>query len=199
MSSKTNFFRKNLISGILILVPFAAIVWLCVFIINILGGVKHFLPYAIRNSENFFIRTSVSISVVIFILLFIVFVGWVSRKFIGRHILSFLDDMIAKVPMLRSVYSAIKQIINIFSNKNDQFKAVCLVEFPRKGIKSIAFVTNEIKLSGQKYFTVFVPTTPNPTSGFTLLLKSEEIEHMDMSIEDAFRIIISMGVLPPVA
>ncbi|MEI6092183.1 MAG: DUF502 domain-containing protein [bacterium] len=199
MASSTTLFRRNFISGVLILVPFAAILWLCVFIINFLGGVKRFLPYPISNPDNFFIRIAVSLSLVIIILLFIVFVGWVSRKFIGRHVLSFLDDMIAKVPMLRSLYGAIKQIINMFSSNKDQFKSVCLIEFPRKGVKTIAFVTNEITLAGQKYFTVFVPTTPNPTSGFTLLVKEEEINRIEMSIEVAFKTIISMGVLPPAA
>jgi uncharacterized membrane protein len=195
MKGRIKGFRNNLISGVLVLVPFAAIVWLCVFIINVMGGMNNYHPLFIRNSENPFVKFMVSLLFIILILLVIAFIGWLSRKFIGRQILSFLDESISRLPMLGTIYGAIKQLVNVFSNKNNQFKAVCLVEFPRKGIRSIGFVTGETVLEGEKYFCVFVPTTPNPTSGFTLLLKGEDFVRVNMSVEAAFKIIVSMGVL----
>ena len=190
-------FRNNFISGALILIPVTVIIWLSIFMINLLGGVRNILPNSISNSSNDLVRFLASLFMLILIVLFIVVVGWLSRKIIGRQLISFVDETIGKIPVLRSAYKAMKQLIDIFSGKNDQFKAVCLVEFPRKGAFSYGFITGETNLQGKKYFYVFVPTTPNPTSGFTVLFEQSEVTRVDISVEEAFKTIITMGVLSP--
>jgi len=187
--------RKNFISGTLVLIPVAVIVWLSIFLIDILGGVRNILPNSISNSSNYFVRLSSSLFVLIFIVFLIIVVGWLSRKFIGKQIISLVDDTINRIPLIRSIYRAMKQLIDVFSGKNEQFKAVCLIEFPRKGLRSYGFITGETILEGKKYFYVFVPTTPNPTSGFTVLAEQEDIVRVNVSVEEAFKAIISMGVL----
>jgi len=195
MQEKLKIFRNNFIGGIFILIPVTAIVWLCIFLINTLGGVRNILPNSISESSNYFIRMSSSLIVLVFIVIFIAVVGWLSRKIIGKQLITFMEETINKIPVLRSAYGAIKQMVDIFSGKNEQFKAVCLVEFPRKGILAFGFITGETKIKDKKYFYVFVPTTPNPTSGFTMLFEPDDVVNVDYTVEEAFKIIISMGVL----
>lgn len=195
MEHKLKKFRNNFISGVLVLIPVTAIVWLLVFLINVIGGVKNILPNSIAYSSNPFVRLLASLFVLTLIVLFIVAVGWISRRFVGQQLLSFFESAIDKIPVLRSMYKAIKQLIDIFSGKNDQFKAVCLVKFPHAGTLSYAFITGEKEMDGKKYFYVFVPTTPNPTSGFTVLIEQSEVKRLDVSVETAFKTIITMGVL----
>ena len=187
--------RKNFITGILILTPVTIIIWLCIFLINILGGVRNILPDSISDSSNYFIRASSSLFVLLFLFLFIVVAGWLSRKIIGKQLLSFMEETIAKIPILRTAYKAIKQLIDVFSGKSEQFQAVCIIEFPRKGLYSYGFITGETTFEGKKHYHVFVPTTPNPTSGFTVLAELSEVTRVNITVEDAFKIIISMGVL----
>ncbi len=195
MEHKLRTFRNNFISGALILLPVTAIVWLSVFLINMIGGVRNILPDSISNSDNFFVRLLGSLFVLTLIVLFIILVGWLSRRFIGKQLLLFVEGTINKIPVLRSAYKAMKQLIEIFSGKNEQFKAVCLVKFPHAGALSYAFITGEKEINGKKYFYVFVPTTPNPTSGFTVLFEQSEVVRVDTSVETAFKTIITMGVL----
>jgi uncharacterized membrane protein len=187
--------RKNFITGILILTPVTIIIWLCIFLINILGGVRNILPDSISDSSNYFIRASSSVLVLLLIFIFIVAAGWLSRKIIGKQLLSFMEETIAKIPILRTAYKAIKQLIDVFSGKNQQFQAVCIIEFPRKGLHSYGFITGETTFEGKKHYHVFVPTTPNPTSGFTVLAEQSEVTRVNITVEEAFKIIISMGVL----
>lgn len=187
--------RNNFIGGVLILTPVTIIIWLGIFLINLLGGVRNILPNSISDSSNYFIRASSSLVVLLFIFLVVVTVGWLSRKIVGKQLLSFMEESIGKVPVLRTAYKAMKQLIDIFSGKNQQFQAVCLIEFPRKGLHSYGFITGETLFNDKKYYHVFVPTTPNPTSGFTVLAEQAEVTRINISVEEAFKIIISMGVL----
>lgn len=195
MQNNARTFRNNFISGTLILIPVATIVWLSIFVINTLGGVRNILPSSISDSSNPLVRFLSSIIVLSIIIVLITVFGWLSRKLVGKQFISFIEETIARIPVLRSTYKAIKQIIDVFSGKNEQFKAVCLVEFPRKGTKSFAFITGETIFEGKKHFYVFVPTTPNPTSGFTIILEQEEVIRVNVTVEEAFKTIISMGTL----
>ncbi len=187
--------RNNFITGVLILTPVTLIIWLCIFLINVLGGVRNILPNSISNSSNYFVRASSSLIVLTTIFFIIVIAGWLSRKLIGKQLIAFIEETISRVPVLRSAYKAIKQLIDVFSGNNKQFQAVCLIEFPRKGLHSYGFITGETIFDGKKHYHVFVPTTPNPTSGFTVLVEQAEVRRINMTVEDAFKIIISMGVL----
>ncbi len=193
-SKITKSFRNNFISGALVLIPVTIIVWLSVFLLNVLGGVRNILPNSISDSSNYLVRLSSSLFVLIFIVLFVTIVGWLSRKIIGKQLIKFVEEAIAKIPVLRSAYKAIKQLIDIFSGKSDQFKAVCLVEFPRKGVLTYGFITGETVLAEKKCYYVFVSFTP-PTSGFTILVEQTDVIRVDTSVEEAFKTILSMGVL----
>lgn len=187
--------RNNFITGILILTPVTLIIWLCIFLINVLGGVRNILPNSISNSDNYFIRASSSLIVLAVIFFLIVVTGWLSRKIIGKQLISFVEETIGRVPVVRTAYKAIKQLIDVFSGNNEQFQAVCIIEFPRKGLHTYGFITGETMFDGKKHYHVFVPTTPNPTSGFTLLVEQSEVRRVNMTVENALKTIISMGAL----
>lgn len=140
----------------------------------------------------------------IFIVIFGVFiVGVLVRNYVGGKIVAFGENIVYRIPLIRPLYSAVKQLLTaIFSQSNDTFKRVILIEFPRKGIYSIAFVTGmprgEIQeKTHQRVINVFLPTTPNPTSGFYLLIPESEIIPLTMTVEEAFKLLVSGGIVAP--
>jgi uncharacterized membrane protein len=135
---------------------------------------------------------------IITLILFILVVGIISANYFGNRIVRYWDELMQKVPLVRGVYSTVKQVMETFSVKQN-FHGVALVEYPRKGCYSIGFVTGDVPgesvgLIG-KYETVFVPTTPNPTAGFLLLLPEAEVRHLDMTVEQGMKFIISLGLV----
>ena len=149
-----------------------------------------YLPYAIPGIE-------ILISV-----FFITLVGGLSLSFLGKRILKIIDDLFKRIPFLRTIYSAILQMTESFSNKDNDKKSVVLVEYPRKGVWAVGFATKEnksemAKKTNQKLINVFVPTTPNPTSGFLLMFPIDEVIYLDMSFEEASRFIVSAGTSSP--
>lgn len=129
--------------------------------------------------------------------------GLVTRSYIGDKIVSSGENLVDRIPFVRSIYKGIKQISdNMLMDQRSSFKKVVLVEFPRKGIYTIGFVTGmpsvEVqKKTGQNSISVFVPTTPNPTSGYLVIVPEEDLVHMDMSVEEALTFIISVGIITP--
>jgi uncharacterized membrane protein len=122
-----------------------------------------------------------------------------SANYIGRRFVTYSDTLLQKVPLVRGVYTTVKKIMETFSMKHN-FHGVALVEYPRKGCYSVGFVTGDVRgesvgLTG-KFVTVFVPTTPNPTAGFLLILPEDEVTQLDMSVEDGMKFIISIGLVP---
>ena len=135
---------------------------------------------------------------IIISVIFITIVGGISLSFFGRKILKLIDDLFKRIPFLRTVYSAIVQMTKTFSKKDDNQKSVVLVEYPRKGVWAVGFATKEntgemAKKTNKKLINVFVPTTPNPTSGFLLMYPIEDIIYLDMSFEEASKFIVSAG------
>jgi len=131
-------------------------------------------------------------------ILLITFVGGLSLSFLGKRILKFIDDLFKRIPFLRTIYSAILQMTETFSNKDNDKKSVVLVEYPRKGVWAVGFATKEnkgemAKKTNQKLINVFVPTTPNPTSGFLLMFPFDDVIYLDMSFEEASKFIVSAG------
>jgi len=144
------------------------------------------LPYEIPGIE-------ILISVV-----FITIVGGLSLSFLGKRILKLIDDLFKRIPFLRTIYSAIVQMTETFSNKDNDKKSVVLIEYPRKGVWAVGFATKEndgemAKKTNQKLINVFVPTTPNPTSGFLLMFPIDDVIYLDMSFEEASKFIVSAG------
>ena len=144
------------------------------------------MPYAIPGLE-------ILISVII-----ITLIGGLSLSFLGKKVLKLIDDLFKRIPILRTIYSAILQMTETFSNSKNEKKSVVLVEYPRKGVWAVGFATKEnkgemAKKTNQKLMNVFVPTTPNPTSGFLLMFPIEDVIHLDMSFEEASKFIVSAG------
>ena len=137
--------------------------------------------------------TDIIISVVV-----ITIVGGLSLSFLGKRILKLIDDLFKRIPFLRTIYSAILQMTESFSNQDNNKKSVVLVEYPRKGVWAVGFATKENKgemadKTSKKLINVFVPTTPNPTSGFLLMFPVDEVIHLNMSFEEASKFIVSAG------
>lgn len=207
--------RGNFLAGLIIIAPVgltAYLIWTVVGWVD--GWVWPFVPNAYHPEAlvNRFmghpeppIRVNVhGLGVVIF-LFFTVFIGWLGKGILGRSVIRWGEGLVERMPVVRSIYSGVKQIAEtVFSQRDTSFEKACLVEYPRRGIWAIAFISinakGEIyeKLSdGEEYATIFLPTTPNPTSGFLLFLPRADIRELDMSVEDAAKLVISAGLVYP--
>ena len=185
--------RNYFITGVVVLIPIGFTLYLSKILISISSKIipeninpNNYLPYAIPGIE------------IIISILFITIVGGLSLSFLGKKILKLIDDLFKRIPFLRTVYSAILQMTETFSKKDDGKKSVVLIEYPRKGVWAVGFATRENKTemstkTNQKLINVFVPTTPNPTSGFLLMFPADEVIYLDMTFEEASKFIVSAG------
>ena len=191
--SLTLILRNYFITGVVVLIPIGFTLYLTKFVIGISSKIipqninpNNYLPYAIPGIE------------IIISIIFITIVGGLSLSFLGKKILKIIDDLFKRIPFLRTIYSAILQMTESFSNKDSDKKSVVLVEYPRKGVWAVGFATKENKgemseKTNKKLINVFVPTTPNPTSGFLLMFPLDEVIHLNMTFEEASRFIVSAG------
>ena len=189
--------RNNFIAGVVVLIPIGITVYLTLFIIKISSKIlpkelnpNHYLPYDIPGVE------------IIISIILITFIGWLSLSIIGKKLLEIFNNILKRIPILRTIYSAFEQMLEIFNKSDQNTKNVVLVEYPRKGSWAVGFATKENKSeishkSKQNLINVFVPTTPNPTSGFLLMFPKEEVIYLDMSFEEASRFIVSAGSSEP--
>ncbi len=185
--------RNYFITGVVVLIPIGFTLYLSRILIGISSKVipqnlnpNSYLPFAIPGLE------------IIISIIFITIVGGLSLSFLGKKILKLIDDLFKRIPFLRTIYSAILQMTETFSKKDDDKKSVVLVEYPRKGVWAVGFATRENKTEmsakvNKKLINVFVPTTPNPTSGFLLMFPMDEIIYLNMSFEEASKFIVSAG------
>ena len=196
MEKKRSFFsrlRNYFIAGIVVLIPIGITVYLTFFIISISSKIlpkeinpNHYLPYNIPGLE------------IIISLFLITLIGWLSLSFLGKKLLDLFNNVLKKIPILRTIYSAIGQMTQTFTKNDSNKKNVVLIEYPRKGSWAVGFATKdntgEIKSKTKKNLVnVFVPTTPNPTSGFLLMFPKEEVIYLDMTFEEASKFIVSAG------
>ena len=191
--SVTLILRNYFITGVVVLLPIGFTLYLTKFIIGISSKLipqnlnpNSYLPYEIPGIE------------ILISIIFITVVGGLSLSFLGKRVLKLIDDLFKKIPVLRTIYSAILQMTESFSNKDNDKKSVVLVEYPRKGVWAVGFATKEnkgemAKKTNKNLINVFVPTTPNPTSGFLLMFPTDEVIHLNMSFEEASRFIVSAG------
>ena len=189
--------RNNFIAGVVVLIPIGITVYLTLFITKISSKIlpkelnpNHYLPYDIPGVE------------IIISIILITFIGWLSLSFIGKKLLEIFNNILKRIPILRTIYSAFVQMLDIFTKSDENKKNVVLIEYPRKGSWAVGFATKENKSeishkSKQNLVNVFVPTTPNPTSGFLLMFPKEEVIYLDMSFEEASRFIVSAGSSEP--
>ena len=190
--------RNYFIAGIVVLIPIGITLYLTLFIIKISSKIipneinpNSYLPYSIPGLE------------IVIAILIITLIGWLSLSFLGRRILKLVNDIFKKIPFLRTIYSAIGQMTQTFAktNKNNK-KSVVLVEYPRKGSWAVGFATQENRgeissKTNKDLINVFIPTTPNPTSGFLLMFEKSEVKYLDMNFEDASKFIVSAGTSNP--
>lgn len=185
--------RNYFITGVVVLIP----IGFTLYLTKILIGISSNLIPKNLNPNNYLPFDIPGVEILISILL-ITLVGGLSLSFFGKRILKLIDDLFQRIPFLRTVYSAIVQMTETFSKKNDDTKSVVLVEYPRKGVWAVGFATKEntgemADKTNKKLINVFVPTTPNPTSGFLLMFPIEDVIYLNMSFEEASKFIVSAG------
>ncbi len=189
--------RNNFIAGVVVLIPIGITLYLTIFIINISSKLipkeinpNHYLPYNIPGLE------------ILIAILLITIIGWISLSFIGKRLFNFFETILNKIPIIRTIYSAVEQLIETFTSSKSDKKTVVLVEYPRKGVYAVGFATKENtgeirKKAGKELLNVFVPTTPNPTSGFLLMFPKDEVIFLDLTFEEASKFIVSAGSFNP--
>ena len=203
-SKFTSNLRNNFLTGLAVIIPVfitAYLIWSTIGIVD--GWVLPLIPekYALDKFIGIDVK---GIGVIIF-LLFTVFIGSLTKGYFGRTILKSAESLVDRMPVVRSIYNGIKQIAEtVFSQSNNSFERACLVEYPRKGIWAVAFVSTKTKGEvsekigkNKELFSIFLPTTPNPTSGFLLFLPKKDIIFLDMTVEDAAKLVISAGLVTP--
>jgi len=190
-------FRNYFITGVVVLIPIGITTYLTLFIINISSSIlpkeinpNHYLPYNIPGVE-------IIISIVL-----ITIIGWLSLSFLGKKVLNVFNSVLKRIPILRTIYSAIGQMTESFTSNDKEKKNVVLVEYPRKGSWAVGFATKEnsgeiTKKTNKELINVFVPTTPNPTSGFLLMFQKSEVIYLDLTFEEASKFIVSAGTSNP--
>ena len=189
--------RNYFITGIVVLVPIGITLYLTKFFIRISSKL---IPSEI-NPNNYLPILIPGLEIVLAII-FITLIGYLSLSFIGKKILQLFNDLLKRIPILRTIYSAIGQMAETLAPKRKSKKSVVLVEYPRKGSWAVGFATKDnkgeiSKKTNQKLINVFVPTTPNPTSGFLLMFPKEDIIYLDMDFEEASKFIVSAGTSNP--
>ena len=204
--------RNSFLTGLVVIAPVALTIWLIWSVIGWIDGfVLPFIPnlYHPDNILNTIFGQDVAINIrglgVVVFLLFTTFVGWIAKGFLGRSLIRFGENLVRRMPVVRSIYSGVKQIAEtVFAQSDRSFEKACLIEYPRKGIWAIGFISTDAKgevknkvKAKSDLLSVFVPTTPNPTSGFMLFFPRSDVIELDMSIEDAAKLVISAGLVYP--
>ncbi len=185
--------RNNFIAGIVVLIPIGITLYLTLFLIRVSGKIipkeinpNNYLPFDIPGVEIFMA------------LLIITFTGWLSLSFLGKKFFELFNNILKKIPILRTIYSAIGQMTKSFTKTENNQKSVVLLEYPKQGVWAVGFATKENvglikKKLKQEIINVFVPTTPNPTSGFLLMVPKKDLIYLDVSFEQASKFIVSAG------
>jgi len=185
--------RNNFIAGIVVLIPIGITLYLTIFFIRVTGNIipkelnpNNYLPFNIPGVE------------ILIALFFITLIGWLSLSFLGKKFFELFNRILKKIPILRTIYSAIGQMTESFTKTDNKQKSVVLLEYPRKGVWAVGFATKEntgiIKEKvKEELVNVFVPTTPNPTSGFLLMIPKKDLIYLDVTFEQASKFIVSAG------
>jgi uncharacterized membrane protein len=196
--------RSNFFTGIVVILPVALTIWLVWSLVGWVDGVVLPLVPEQIQPEKYIGLNLRGLGLIIF-LVFTILVGWVAKGLIGRSFIRFAESLVERMPVVRSIYSGVKQIAEtVFAQSDRNFEKACLIEYPRRGMWGIGFISTsakgEIKArapGSAEMVTVFLPTTPNPTSGFLLFVPKEDVIELDMSLEDAAKLIISAGLVYP--
>ena len=189
--------RNYFFTGIFVLIPIGITLYLTLFLIKISSKI---LPKELN--PNYYIPYNIPGLEILISLILITIIGWLSLTFIGKRFVLIIEAILNRIPILRTIYSSAEQLIENFSQDKKSQKSVVLVQYPRQGVWAIGFVTKEnsgkIKEAiGQETMNVFVPTTPNPTSGFLLMFPKKDIIFLDLTFEEASKFVVSAGSINP--
>ena len=193
--------RKYLITGLLVWVPLGITILVIKLLVDLLDKTLLLLPQALRPAT--LIGFDIPGLGIILTTLFIFVSGFIITNFAGKRFVLWGEDLLEHIPLVRSIYSALKQVTEtILTSDKNSFRQVVLIEYPRKGIWTIGFQTGDSpdefnQLSKKQLLTIFVPTTPNPTSGYILMMPEEDVQKLDMDVEDALKMVMSLGVVTP--
>ncbi|MBW7902394.1 MAG: DUF502 domain-containing protein [Rhodocyclaceae bacterium] len=195
--------RRYFVTGLLIWVPLAITAWVLSLIVGTLDQSLHLLPLTIHPKR--WLGFDLPGAGVVLTLLIIFVTGVLAANFIGQHLVVWWERLLARIPVVNSIYKSVKQVSDtLFSPSGNAFRKALLVQYPRQGAWTIAFLTGQpggdvVNHLGGDYVSVYVPTTPNPTSGFFLMMPRQDVVELDMSVDEALKYIISMGVVAPPA
>lgn len=192
MKKFRDFFKKYFITGLLVIIP----IWATYYVLSGLLGI---IDNMLGDLPGYLLGLRFPGLGIITLILVVLLVGILTANYIGKNIVQYGEAFMQRVPLVRGVYSTMKKIMDTFSMKHS-FHGVALVEYPRKGCYSVGFMTGEVRgesmgLDG-RFITVFVPTTPNPTAGFLLVLPEAEVKRLDMTVEQGMKFIVSIGLVP---
>ncbi|MEP2642775.1 DUF502 domain-containing protein [Roseobacter sp.] len=212
--SIVSWLRASFLTGLVVIAPVGLTLWL---IWSVVGWIDGFVLPLVPGSYQpdrvlqdwLGLDPEIQINIrgigVVIFLLFTVLVGWMAKGLIGRSLIRFGETLVERTPVVRTIYSGIKQISEtVFAQSDRSFEKACLIEYPRKGIWAIGFISTTTKgevaargNDGQPMLSIFVPTTPNPTSGFLLFFPADDVIELDMSVEDSAKLVISAGLVYP--
>jgi uncharacterized membrane protein len=199
MKQFINKIKSLSLTGLFILIPIFVTIYIATGMINFIDSIVDILPK--KFSPDTYLPFHIPGLGIIYTLILALITGLLVRNYIGKKALGYWEMIVDKIPLVRVLYSALRQVSEaIFVKGDTQFKKVALIEYPRRGIYSLGFITGRVshKLSANTHsqmIGVFVPTTPNPTSGFYLIVPEEDIVNVDISVEDAFKLILSGGMV----
>ena len=196
--------RASFLTGIVVIAPISLTFYLLWTVVGWIDGVVLPLVPGPWRPEQY-IGINLRGVGVIFFFLFTVFIGWIAKGLIGRSLIRWAENVVAQMPVVRTVYNGLKQIAEtVFAQQDTSFDRACLIEYPRRGIWAVGFIStsakgevNRVAGGAEQLISVFVPTTPNPTSGFLLFLPKSDVIELDMSVEDAAKLVISAGLVYP--
>lgn len=193
--------RRYLVAGLLVWVPLGVTVLIIKFLVDLMDRTLVLVPVAYRPEQ--WLGFAIPGLGVVLTLLVVLLTGMLAANLIGRQLLRVGEALLVRIPLVRTIYSAVKQVVDtVFSSSGQSFRRVVMVEYPRRGVWTLAFVTGEgvaqLERGVQKkLINLFVPTTPNPTSGFFLTLPEEEVRAVDLSVDEGLKLIVSAGVVVP--
>ena len=196
--------RSSFLTGLIVIAPIGLTIWLIWTVVGWIDGVVlPLVPFTFQPEK--YIGINLRGVGVIFFLIFTIFVGWIAKGLIGRSLIRTAESIVERMPVVRSIYSGIKQISEtVFAQSDRSFEKACLIEYPRKGIWAIGFISTMAKgeiadqaATSGGLMSIFLPTTPNPTSGFLLFVPEEDVITLDMTVEEAAKLVISAGLVYP--
>ncbi len=198
-------FRRHFLTGVFVLIPFAAVAWILNKIFSALWTLHLLIPDDWKPIHYFepltaeLINFAATVGITIVFAFLISSLGWFSKNILGARVLSFFSQLIQRIPVVRAIYSSLNQLLKTMATgEKQQFSRVVYLEYPRKGAYALAFVTgtarSPIEKSKGHFLNVYVPTTPNPTSGFHLIVAEDEVQDSGLSVEEAFKTILSLGI-----